>query len=63
MNFDVREGFSYPFSVAPCWETNDVEREELEFSGYSIKVFLFVFVYLGEERFCSSVTDCTLKGK
>ena len=63
MDFDVREGFGYPLSVASGWETDNVKREELEFSGDTIKVFFFVFVYLSKEWKVRSVTDCTLKGK
>ena len=63
VDFDVREGFGYPLSVATRWETDNVKREELEFSGDTIKVFFFVFVYLSKEWKVRSVTDCTLKGK
>ena len=63
MDFDVGERFSYPLSVATRGETDNVKREELEFSGNTIKVFFFVFVDLSKEWKVRSVTDCTLKGK
>ena len=49
MDFDVGERFSYPLSVATWWETDNVKRKELEFSGNAIEIFVFVFVDLGKE--------------
>ena len=63
MDFNVRQRFGYPFSVATGGETKNVEGKELKFSGDTIEIFFFIFVDLSKEREVVSVTNCTLKGK
>ena len=63
VDFNVRQGFSYPLSVATGRETKNVKGKELEFSGNAIKIFFFVLIDLSKEWEVLSVTCCTLKGK
>ena len=61
VDFNFRQGFSYPLSVATGWETDNVKGKELEFSGNTIEALFFVFVDLSKEWEVQSVIDCTLK--
>ena len=63
VDFNFRQGFSYPLSVATWRETKNVKGKELEFGGNTIEIFFFVLVDLSKEREVLNVTDCTLKGK